>query len=46
MQIQVKTYNRGDIIYDAGDKSSHLYFIRTGEIEVKIETISLKLIIK
>lgn len=34
MQITVKTFNRDDIIYNVGDKSEHLYFVRCGEVEV------------
>lgn len=39
MLVRIKTYSRGHVLYEEGDKSKDLFFVRSGEIEVTHNTV-------
>ncbi|KAL4427381.1 hypothetical protein ABPG74_002352 [Tetrahymena malaccensis] len=41
MQVEIKQYKRGDILYEEGEKSKNLYFVRSGEVELQ-QTVEIK----
>ncbi|EAS05256.2 cyclic nucleotide-binding domain protein (macronuclear) [Tetrahymena thermophila SB210] len=41
MQVEIKQFKRGDILYEEGEKSKNLYFVRSGEVELQ-QTVEIK----